>query len=128
MHLGKVLDLRRRPDGKVKDEEVKPEDSTITTEEGLIAETATTSIEAAPTEVADSMTSSGNAADVFSKVEGTDNDEEASIPGVNAEQGEKKRKMSASPPPLPDKRAKVEPEEVEYWDDGGVADDDLAGL
>lgn len=38
-----------------------------------------------------------------------------------------KRKMSDSPPSL-GKRAKVEPDEVEDWDDGGIADDDLVGL
>lgn len=67
-----------------------------------------------------------NAAELFVKAEeNLDESDHSSLASKIDKQGEK-RKMSQSPSPV-NKRAKAEPE-VDEWDDGGIADDDLAGL
>lgn len=65
-----------------------------------------------------------NASEVFVKMEKSEEGGSASLLAKAAQS--EKRKSSESPSPT-SKRMKPEPKEDE-WDDGGIADDDLAGL
>lgn len=118
----------KEEEAKLDQDDMKTKESEGSVLEGVTASAESTALQDGNSSVAAVDASVENASEVFIKEEKLDDNELASLSKADAEQGDRKRKMTHSPPILsPDKRAKVEPE-VEEWDDGGIADDDLAGL